>query len=63
MADVEEKIKKVIFSAHGRTVEWRTYNPNPIDKFGTVITTTYNLKNDHVVTVDIYDQLPVPEKR
>jgi hypothetical protein len=62
MAGVEEKIKTVILSAHGRQVEWRTYNANPIDKLGTVITTIYTFKDDHVEAVDIYDQLPVPEK-
>lgn len=63
MAVVEAKIMNVILSAQGRTVEWRTYNPNPVDKLGTVITTTYNLKDDHVVTADAYDQLPYTVQR
>jgi predicted RNase H-like nuclease (RuvC/YqgF family) len=57
---VEVKIKEVILSAHGRTVEWRAYNPYPVDKLGTVITTTYSLKDDQVVAEDVYEQLPVP---
>jgi chromosome segregation ATPase len=63
MAVVEAKIKDVILSAHGQIVEWRTYNPNPVDKLGTVITTTYTLKGDHVVTSDAYDQLPYKVQR
>lgn len=61
MAGVEEKIKTIILDAHGRQVEWRTYNANPIDKLGTIITTTYTLKDDHVLAINTYDQLPVPE--
>lgn len=63
MAVVEAKIRDVILGAQGRTVEWRTYNPNPVDKLGTVITTAYSLKEDHVVSVDTYDQLPVMVQR
>jgi predicted nuclease with RNAse H fold len=59
---VEVKIKDVILSAHGRAVIWRAYNANPVEKLGTVITTTYSLKDDHVVAVDAYYPLTETEK-
>ena len=62
IANIEAKIKEVILGAHGKVVEWRTYNPNPVDKLGAVITTTYSLKDNHVVSDDVYDYLPVPER-
>jgi len=33
------------------------------DKLGTVITTTYSIKDDQVVAIDAYDQLPLPDKQ
>jgi hypothetical protein len=59
MDKAEGKIREVILGAHSKSVEWRAYNPNPVDKLGTVITTTYSLKGDHIVTADVYDQLAV----
>jgi len=60
LSDVEAKIKEFIVNAHGKPVEWRTYNPNPVEKLGTVITTTYSLQDGHVIASDVYFQLPGP---
>ncbi|MDR3714770.1 MAG: hypothetical protein P4L51_18295 [Puia sp.] len=58
MVAVEIKIRAFIVGANGKTVEWRRYNANPVDKLGTIITTIYSLRDDHVIAVDAYEPLP-----
>jgi hypothetical protein len=57
---IETKIRQIIRDAHGKPVACQYYDPNPIDRLGTVVTIAFTIQDDKVVVIPSYFQLPVP---